>query len=232
MDAIKNEIEQIAIGTRFKDANQARWYEIDGKQYIGVTSVLDNWVPVQLKNWFIKNSAAAIEKKKTDTAGQGTAIHESAAKGTEERLNLLLKEMEMVPISTEFSVKSKHGWAGTVDMLAKWKGRNYIVDIKTGRFSGLAGAQLGAYSLAANEIGLDVSGIGIISLPRDETKKAMYFDYTDYPDTPTMEDHQYGWCNLYDFWKKDNYKALQGWEFNKGKVTLFYNWSFNHENQN
>jgi hypothetical protein len=202
-----------------------RFYEVNGEKHVSVTQVLEYFVDQNLKNWFIKTSPKAGEKRKTETASQGSAIHQAAHEGKEDRLNALMEELGMVTVASEIVCYSKNGWAGQADRIVTFKGKNYVVDIKTGRF-GNAECQLGAYSLALNEHGHDIQGMGVISLPRDLTQPARYFDYTDYEDYPTMEDNQYAWCACFDAWKRHYYKQLEGWPFYPIKTTLNYQWSF------
>lgn len=212
---------------RGKDKDGWRIYQIDNKPYVSVTEVLSYFVPQKLKNWFIKTSAGQIEKRRSETAKQGSDIHKQAEEGTEARLNALMSDLGMETIKNEFIVHSKHGWAGTVDKLVRWKGKNWLIDEKSGSF-GHAALQIGGYSLAANEMGMNVEGIGVISLPRDLTQPAKYFDYTDYEGAPDMEENQYAWCTAFDTWKREYYKKLQSYEWYATKTVFQYNWSWNY----
>lgn len=201
-------------------------YKINGIEYVRVMHPLSFWVPPQLKNWFIKNSAGAVKKKKTETAAQGSAIHANAHNGTEDRLTALLKEVNAKKLQSEFIVWSKNGWAGQADLLVEIEGKRHLIDIKTGRF-GQAFPQLGAYSLAANEMGMNVEGVGVISLPRDETKPATYWNYSGH-----MEGGQIQYCMIFDFWKRDqynkpfgSYEKLKDWPFFEQYATFSYEWS-------
>lgn len=209
--------------TRWTDEDGWRIYEVDGKKFISVTQVLSYFVDHRLKSWFIKTSPKAIEKKQEATAKPGSDIHARASQGKEERLNKLLSEMKAEVINTEFFVVSPHGWGGQVDLLVRMNGKNYVIDIKTGRF-GDVGSQLGAYSLACTAMGIRVDGIGCISLPRDETEEAKYFNYTDYPGSPTMDDHQYFWCCGFDKFKGHYYKKLKDYPWYGTKTVLEYIW--------
>jgi hypothetical protein len=206
-------------------AGETDFYTINGDQHIRVTHVLSYWIPPQLKGWFIKNSEAKITSTKVLTAAQGSAIHHEAHKGTEDRLNSLLEEMKARTLRSEFVVWSKNGWAGQVDRLLEMNGKNYIVDLKSGSF-GQVWSQLGAYSLAAGEMGTKVDGCGVIALPRDKTVPAKWFDYSEH-----FEEGQIQWCELYDYFRGDQYKKLKEWKFNLdtiGRSVFNYNWSFQH----
>lgn len=199
-----------------------RYYEDDqSKRYISVTQVLDLAVEDTLKKWFIKSSAGKVERTQTDTAQKGIDLHERASIGIEDRFNGLIKSRGIEILDTEVVTFSKIGFAGQRDYKAVIDGKKYILDVKTGFFGAKAGAQLGAYSLAANERGEDIEGIGIISLPRDETKPAQFFDYS-----ANFENCQYGFCSIFDYFKFTYHKKLKGWEFQSKKSVLNYEWSF------
>lgn len=222
--------EIVPISARTEDPETGwRWYESNGIKYVSVTQVLQFFVDEGLKAWFIKTSPKAGEKRREETAAQGSAIHQSAHEGKEDRLNVLMTEMGMETIASEIVVVSKNGWAGQVDRIVKYKGKQWLLDLKTGKF-GDVHAQMGAYSLAANEMGYNIEGMGVVSLPRDLTKAARYFDYTDYEDEtgayPTMEENQYAWCACFDAWKRHYYKQLTAMPWYGIKTVLAYNWSF------
>lgn len=205
------------IQERMTDEDGWRWYKANDQKYISVTQVLDSWVPPALKKWFIGTSKTAIDKKKTETAAQGSQIHEEARKGENNAFNELIEERGIQVLQSELMVLHHLGFAGTLDHYIKMGDKRYIVDVKTGRFGQVA-AQLGAYSLAATSMGMPVDGIGVISLPRDGTK-AQFFDYSE-----NIENCQYAWCNLFDYWKFANYKKLLDWPPFKVKAVIYYKW--------
>ena len=218
--------EQLENGViRESDENGWRFYQIEGKRYISVTQVLDSFVEDYLKKWFIKNSAKAIEKRKSETAAIGSKIHDDIKNGTDNRFNALAEKLGIVPIQREFVVWSKLGYAGQADQrstIASVGNKVYILDNKTGSFGPKAGLQMAAYKMACNERGLNVDGIGVISVPRDPTKDAQFFDYSAH-----MEDCEYAFCCALDMFKTMYYKKLSNWEFQGIKSVLQYNWSFN-----
>lgn len=219
-------IEQLELGiVRYNDGNGFRWYEIGGAKYVSVTTVLDCFVPPQLKNWMIRNSAKSIEKKKQDTASIGSQIHANVHAGSDERFNSLAKDSGFKTIKSEFVVKSKLGFAGQVDRLIELAETKYIIDVKTGRFGATAGAQMAAYLLAANEAGEDVRGIGVVSIPRDGSNPG-WFDYSK-----NLENCQYAFLCAFEYWKFQNYKKLIGWEFQSFKTPHEFQWSFNNRSE-
>lgn len=203
------------------DEDGFRWYTIDGKKYVSVTTVLDLIVERQLKNWFIKTSQEDILKKQEETKKIGSELHEQAATGNEDRFNQLIKSLEMDIIDSETVVCSSNGWAGRYDYKVRRNGKLGLLDAKSGKFGAKTGLQLGAYSLAANEKGDDIREIGVISLPRDLTKEAKHFDYSK-----NFDNCQYTWCAMFDVWKHINYKKLlnMNWEFFGKKTTIQYKW--------
>lgn len=220
MNETATKIERLSANIiRYNDDRGMRWYEVDGEKYISVTQVLDCFVPPELKGWFIKNSAKSIEKRKAETAEIGSLIHQNVHLGTEERFNLLAHEKGMKTIKSEFVVTSTLGFAGQVDRMIDMDGKRYIVDIKTGRFGSTAGAQLGAYSIAANQAGADAQGIGVISIPRNGGP-AQYFDYSK-----NFENCQYAFLAAFDFWKFQNYKQLEGWKPFEKRAVLCFEWA-------
>lgn len=198
-----------------------RWYEFEGNKYISVTQVLDSVPAPYLKKYWIKNTPEEIEKRKTETAGQGSSLHAQSHAGKEDRLNLLLEELKMETIASEVVVVSKNGWAGQADRFVQYQGKRWVIDIKTGGH-GIVAFQMAAYSLAANERGANIEAMGVINLPRDLTKPATFSPYG------YLETNQYRWCALFDAWKGLPwvYKSLLDWPFFKSYAVLNYNWSF------
>ena len=210
------------ISSRETDSDGWRIYRDGETRYISVTTVLDYFVPQKLKNWFIKTNGEDVAKRKEETASKGSEIHDQAQQGTEDRLNRLMEEMGITPKDKEFVVSSKNGWAGTVDLTAYLDGKLYLIDIKTGQF-GHAALQLAAYTLAHNEAGGGVEGNAVISLPRDPTQPAKWFEYSAH-----MEQNQYAWACAFDVFKHAYYKKLLEWPCFEIKTVFQYNWSFNH----
>jgi hypothetical protein len=206
------------VSARFVDPETNwRWYEVDGKRYISVTQVLDSWVPPTLKNWFKNNSAAKIEKVKTETAKIGSDLHALSAAGGEDRFNSLIKEKGITIIDSEVVRINPMGWAGQRDHKAEINGKRYILDTKTGSIGPQSFAQCAAYALAANANGENIEGIGVISLPRDPARPAQFFDGSAH-----LSECMYGWCCIYDFWCFYNYKKLLNWEFANKRATVYY----------
>jgi len=201
---MENLARKPTIQNRKQDNQGIRWYEVDGKEYISVTAVLGNWVPIQLKKWFINKKPEEIEKRRKETADKGSELHAKAEAGTEDRVTSLLQSEGMEILEQEIVVCSEDGWAGTVDVKVKQGDRILMLDIKTGRFGPTAGAQLGAYSLTDPE----VTGFGVIKLPRDEKQPAQFFDYS-----ANFDNCRYAWGCIFDYWKFQNYKQLSHWEF-------------------
>lgn len=216
------------ISSRTEDPQTGwRWYEHNGQKHISVTQVLGFFPDPGLTKWYIKSTPEQIEQRKLETASQGTEIHTQAHQGKEDRLNGLLETIGAKTIASEVVVVSKNGWAGQADRIIEINGKKYVIDLKSGKFGNVA-YQLAAYSLAANEVGFGLEGMGVISLPRDLTKEAKWFDYSAH-----MEMNQYRWCCLFDAWKglPFVYKHILDWPFFNVKTALNYNWSFgdNHE---
>lgn len=139
-----------------------------------VTSILSYWVPPALKNWFIKNTAKAIEKKKTETASKGSADHAEYEKQGKEgvkeesRLGRILGKHGLTIVKNEFLVASDlFGYGGQVDASAtSLDGKETIIDWKTGRSVGKSAAmQLGAYRYAYFENAGVLANMAVFHMP-------------------------------------------------------------------
>ena len=206
------------------DADGWRWYRVAGNNYASVTGVMAWFVHPKFKAWMINNSPKKIENVSATTAAMGSEIHDKAHAGTEDRLTKLLQDNKMEILEQEFPVYSKHGWAGRCDLKIKYNDKIYLVDIKSGRF-GHVGMQLGGYTLAENEHGANVEGIGVISLPRDLERPAAFFDYSAH-----FDNCLYAWCTCFDTWKFGMFadKALrvkiENEPWAQTKTVLQYDW--------
>lgn len=178
---------------RFEDSDGWRWYAEseskfkDGECYISVTKVLDTVVHEKLKAWYVNNSKKAIEKKSTETADVGTAIHElircdlsglpyevdETLKAPFEQWLKLKETHKITAYSTESFVHSELGFAGTADIQGYFDGKKAVMDIKTGSYNIKAGWQLAAYRQAIFEktgewvgmVGLHIKRDGSVGTP-------------------------------------------------------------------
>jgi hypothetical protein len=71
-------------------------------------------------------------------------------------------------IKSEFQIVSRvHGYAGTLDAICIYEDRPYVIDFKSSRgFYDTFGMQIAAYRHAAEEMGHDVQGVGILRLDK------------------------------------------------------------------
>lgn len=203
---------------RMKDENDWRWYQIDGKNYLSVTTILDGFMEQGLKRWLTNTMPQKIHERKEETAKAGSEIHASVHLGVDDRFNALALTLEMETIKSEFIVKSLNGFAGQADRLVKMNDRLYLIDVKTGRFGPKAGAQMAAYKMALAEEGILVDGIGVVHIPRDGGE-AKWFDYSKH-----QEDCEYAFCCAFDFFKFMNYKKLSDWPPQREKTATRYHW--------
>lgn len=176
------------------------WMRVSGKSvediqagnfFIHVSTILECVEHRKLSAWKVKNTEKHIEKRKSESAGIGSAIHDSIddyiknggdIKKTVEKFNeapveveaflknyiAFMKMKDMKAITSENYVYSeRYGYAGTFDALVERNGKKYIVDWKTGRSYPIkTGWQLAAYKYAYEEgqcplTGEEVGTIGV-----------------------------------------------------------------------
>lgn len=162
---------------KFNDSDGWRWY--DNK--VSVTTIIKNTIAnPSLNNWFKKNSLNKITKTTEQAATFGTEAHELFEKimngeivdpSVEYRpvVNSFVKWAEahcVQKIHTELNlVSNKMGFAGTCDFIGYVDGKLVIADWKTSRtYSITNGYQLGAYRLAAIEMGLVDETCGLMGI--------------------------------------------------------------------
>ena len=122
-------------------------YEIDGTWYPRVTAIVGIKAKPALYRFYAgQKSFAAAEEMKNKSAEEGTLIHELAEavlagksptipetwSPLMDSFHDFLNQHEIVPRSIETQIVSKkHGYAGTIDVLAEVDGRIGVLDIKT-----------------------------------------------------------------------------------------------------
>lgn len=130
----------------FKAANG---YEIDGIWYPRVTSILSIKAKPALYMYYANLPNYKIgEAIKTRSAEEGTLVHETIeallkkepvaipdqVKPSVEAFMAFASQHDIVPLKIEEQVVSKkHGYAGTVDVLAEVDGKMGVLDIKTSK---------------------------------------------------------------------------------------------------
>jgi len=170
-----------------------RWRWFDGKPfpYISATSVLGLIVPDGLKKWFVNNDGATVRRVSEQAADRGTKIHDLI-----EQINLrreiaidiefteiikqykiFLSEVRPEFIHTEKDLQSdRFGFSGRADAIVRIGDRQEIWDFKTGRVSTTTGWQLGAYKIAAEEMGIRVDGLRVVQV-NPKLNKVEVFNY-------------------------------------------------------
>ena len=143
-------------------------YEIDGQWYPRVTSIVSVIAKPALYKYYAKQeSFEAGENHKNKSAEEGTMIHaviENIMEGKDiavpssvaaivDSYKHFAQDTKIVPHKVETRIKSaKHGYAGTIDVLAEIDGKLGVLDIKTS--SAIYrdyGIQTAAYVEALNE---------------------------------------------------------------------------------
>ncbi len=128
----------------FKDANG---YEIEGAWYPRVTAIISIKAKPALYRFYAgQSSYAAAEAMKNKSAEEGTLVHEVIESLIQGHPTTIPDAME--PVATAFQnfqsqhhivphqveskiVSRRHGYAGTIDVLAEVDGKLGVLDIKT-----------------------------------------------------------------------------------------------------
>lgn len=189
---------------RLTDVDSWSWYqEIGGTGKPSVTSIIDAGapIPLKLKQYFIRNSEKKQADTLTKTAATGTEFHDLLEKTLNKPFEGVVdvpekfkehhkafekwrQEVGLEPIHLEKNlVSEKYGFAGTCDFIGMMNGELTLIDWKTSNVykKEAFGMQLGAYRLAAIEMGLvpPDCGMGILQVKRDGGD-LKYFKYQQF----------------------------------------------------
>jgi predicted RecB family endonuclease len=162
--------------------NGERFYEVNGKLYPSVTTILSVVAKPALVKWakrtaidFVRSAIGDApfvtredleeildraleepERIKSAAAGRGTALHEGIADRAKEGVGQeseVLRHLGLAVIETEVTVYSERGFAGTADVIAvDHHGRLVVVDWKSGGVWPEHAMQVAAYRLAIAEM--------------------------------------------------------------------------------
>lgn len=171
----------------------------DGWRYYGtkisVTTILSNTIAnPKLSEWYKNNTVKKIETVRSTTASFGTEAHkyfeklllnENCEPAAEHRIhvnnfNKWREAHDVKALHVEKTLESdSKGFAGTCDFIGFIDGKVYIADWKTSRRYNITnGYQLGAYRLAAIEMGLVDDSCGIMGVQIDRnTAEIKTFEY-------------------------------------------------------
>jgi len=89
------------------------------------------------------------------------------------------KDYTVNPIEHEKTVISKHGYAGTLDLLADVNGKKCLIDVKTNKYANIydeVQLQLSAYRQALREEGIEVDEMYALALGDDGKYKFKSFE--------------------------------------------------------
>ncbi len=148
------------------------FYEIDGRQYPRVTSILGIIAKPQLLYWYGKNGTAKCKAIISESQEIGTRVHKyienilrSGQLDLENETNANVvkalmafqdwrKSNRLEPEKLEYTVYSrKHGYAGTMDYLGLCNNKLVIMDWKTSNaIYPESRLQVAAYAKAVNEM--------------------------------------------------------------------------------
>lgn len=162
----------------------ADFYEIDGRKYTRVTRILETVRNPGLEQWRGRVGNTEANRKAKEANATGTAVHEAIERALKtgflepvkdsaepEYKNCIraFKEWQgtrqVVPLHLEKRVWSRHGFAGTVDLIEE----GIITDWKTsGRISDSYWLQLNAYADLVREcLNLDIKKIRVVRLDKN-----------------------------------------------------------------
>jgi len=182
-----------------KDLKQ-RMYEVDGKMYPRVTTILNIIHRPELERWRGKRGNVEADRIRDDMAEIGTSLHNVCRLFNRDRsfeipttsqigrmFSTYRQWFEMVigtVIETEQLVVSrKFGYAGTFDLLAVLKGDTIpsVIDLKTSKdFWPTMALQLAAYREALLEEGKEVGRRLVVRIDKLETGKLEIKEYTQH----------------------------------------------------
>ncbi len=99
-------------------------------------------------------------------------------------------------LKSEMTVQDlSEGYAGTLDAIAIFEGKNYVIDFKTSSgFYDTFGMQIAAYANAARKMGHDIEGCGVLRLD----KKTGLPEWRDY--SHRMDRDYNAFLHLLDYW--------------------------------
>lgn len=169
-----------------------------------VTTILSAWPKDEHFYKWLRDNGQDAENIKNNAAESGTKVHELCGQlleGKELVYNpAFITELEWKKIisfaawydefkpdriiANEKHVRSlKHGFAGTMDILAEKNGKIYILDIKSGKsIHDSYWAQIAAYAEAVKEMeGLKVDYLGIIHVGTTHKKGYNYLEEKNAP---------------------------------------------------
>jgi len=182
--------------------NGKRFYLLNGRKYPSVTTILSTIHHKELEEWRRRLGKRAEELMR-ERAAIGSAIHyrilskysiralEPPKVYTNKDLKEWLQEVEYrcelaeimwdelnlsiddIPY-IEHTMYSKHGFAGTADLIGKINGIDTLADIKTGFFFSTAKLQLAAYYIMCKESDIKVDRGLIINIhPFDDRNNSL-----------------------------------------------------------
>ena len=187
----------------------SRWYRFIGESdpanyFASVTNILSVATHKRLQSWKENVAEETQESVKENAANLGTFLRELIERDLRgeppvdlkyspengEPLDLAdfykrwvkLKEDNQIRAGlTELPVHSKLGFAGTLDIVGKFKGVSVVMDLKSGRYSIKSGWQLAAYKHAFEE-NASCSGMGMVglSVPWNQPMKTLIYKHLDF----------------------------------------------------
>jgi hypothetical protein len=177
-----------------------RFYEIDGKKYPRVTTILNIVHRPELERWRAELGNVEADRIRDDMAQIGTSLHNVCRLFNRDQLfeipitsqigrmfDTYRRWFEMVidtVIETEqLVVSKKFSYAGTFDLLAVLKGdvTPSVIDLKTSNdFWPTMALQLAAYREALLEEGKEVNRRLVVRIDKLETGKLEIKEYTQH----------------------------------------------------
>lgn len=177
-----------------------RFYNVDGKKYPRVTTILEIIRRPELERWRGELGNVEANRIRDDMAQIGTSLHNvcrvfnrdqsfemPSTSQIGQMFDTYRQWFEMVidtVIETEhLAVSKKFGYAGTFDLLAVLKGDSTpsVIDLKTSKdFWPTMALQLAAYREALLEEGKEVNRRLVVRIDKLETGKLEVKEYTQH----------------------------------------------------
>ncbi len=174
-----------------------RFYEVDGKKYPRVTTILNIIHRPELERWRGELGNVEANRIRDDTAEIGTSLHnvchlfnrdQSFEMPVTSQIGQMFntyrrwfeKVIDTVVETEQLVISKKFGYAGTFDLLAVLKGdvTPSVIDLKTSKdFWPTMALQLAAYREALLEEGKEVNRRLVVRIDKLETEKLEVKEY-------------------------------------------------------
>lgn len=219
----------------------SRYYNINGKEYPSVTTILSVISKPGLTSWKVKLGKEESEKVSKEAAGIGSQVHkalEYVIKGKAVPRDLLSKPVKKAivyftewcrrvvfePQGSEMTVYSdKYGFAGTLDLPGLMGDSLAIIDFKTsGRIYKEVWLQLAAYWLAYTEMtGNEPKRLIVMRFNKKEKGKS---EVKEISDINMIKEYADLFLNALALWRFVNGKKWEHNDLKEDEITNVNHW--------